>query len=133
MFFKRIPTISIPRSGGSFKSILKFLFRIQQRNVINSPPSRAKTISISKAKIVPPTSATGPRTVLAVKNIAMIVNMTVRVVATSPVGGQNECVIRLDRNVDLVLFPAFNICDPILLLLVFFCSSCSASCRSTSV
>ena len=45
----------------------------------------------------------GPRTVLAEKNIAIIVSTNVNVVATSPVGGQHGCVYLFDCKVFLVL------------------------------
>ena len=43
----------------------------------------------------------------AVKKTAMMVKLNVKVVATSPDGGQNGCVTLLDCNAFLLFFQAF--------------------------
>ena len=67
-------------------------------NLTMRPPSRAKQMSTRRAKIVPPGAAIGPSTVLATRKTAMTVRAMVRNVATSPEGGKNFVVTRLDCN-----------------------------------
>ena len=101
--------------------------------MISFPPINAHTISIRSANIVPPTSAIGPKTVLAVAKIATMVKMRVKVVATSPVGGQNGCVTRFVCKVVFVIFRALVIWVESFFLAAAFCSMFVCMfCNSTS-
>merc|ERR1719278_1842493 len=79
-----------------------FLMR-KLNNSNNFPPSSASRMRMRRAKIVPPMSAIGPRTDLAATNTVMMVRTRVRVVATSPLGGQKELVYLFSCSCDFVL------------------------------
>ena len=92
MFSSSIPTSNIPSMGGNPMFTLNTFRRSLLIAMASLPLKKDKKMMTRKAKILPPKKAFGPNIVQQERKIAMIVKSKVRVVATSPVGGQQGLV-----------------------------------------